>query len=595
MKAYNNRNLTFFVAWLLCMGFVLAFNFSWIGLGALVILGVVMLVTNVFGEKAKSYIIPLRLRNYAVSSVAFFLAAYVAQNLGSFISADTADYYDFVIGLIMEHIALSLFENKIVVIILFVISIVLVFIRGRFTKLDLLYTVLKYQFRVLLFSLLFYFATGNIHVIIGYVAVALAFIFCDVLRSAYAKVSDNVGMRWLGLFSIILFVLKLINNDIYNDLATFHSHKLAGAFGTWYTALFLMVVTVGALVVTHVFQDNYKAESTFEEMTYFALASFVLVAFFAGCFYVGYSWLVMALFFVFACIYIAYNGPRPGKFEEFKKEFSKFKLLPLVAAAVSFCILEAHFGKFFVAFAFVISIVLGIMLGKKILGIENSGRRDAWMYTLILTLLYANTAVRMWTSHCSAYLIIIMGVVCAVLCAIIWVANYNPEVYLENAFLTVFQLAVPVLYLVLCLVVFAHGGSTVKIDVDGVEKITVEAEAHGKENEIKSLSYMWITDSDSLDESLNVPVAEKAEEEEAAEDAEEAEAEEESEDASDKKKDKKDKYIEIESGDEIKIRTGLLKIVAEDENGIKTTVKRWCYVPDESRTPYELPELPEEE
>ena len=532
-----------------------------------------------------------------MSTSLVLLAVYIANNAEYFLSDSTSAYYKFVTGLIFQHIILAIRENWFIALILMGIAMVLVFIRERFKDMYLLYTVLKYVFRTTFFSLLFYYATGNAHLIPGYVACAVVFVFCDYVRRLYENLVDTGGIRWFGLLSLVLFVLMFFNNRIYVDLATFNGQMLLAVFGKWYTALFLMAVTVGAYVITHCFLDTYRAETTFEEMTYISLASSLLVVFSAGCFYVGYSWLVLAAYFVAMCIYLSNNGPRPGKYEAFKQDMRNYLTLPLMAVGVSLCIIDGHFGKFFVALAFVASVALGFLLQKKIRRISDKGVRNSWMYTAILSLVYINTAVRLWTFHFSAYLVIIMGVVCAALIAIIWVANYNPQVYLDNKYLEKFQYAVPALFVVICLVVFAHGGSTVKIDLDGLDNATVDAEAHGDDNGVESLSYVWVVDSETLKNSVEGKKDSAEDKIKDTEESEKVEDSEETKDSDDKSNEEEEAkahgYTDINSGDEIALRSGLLKIVCEDENGIKTTVKRWCYVPEEPVTPYELPKIPE--
>ena len=564
MANLNNRQLTLFVAWFLCMGFALAFSFSWIGLAALVVLGLIMLYTNVLGEKAKGYLIPIRLRHYEVSSPALLMLFFVLEHLDSFISGDTVDYYSFVTGLIFDHILLSISENLILTVVLAAVALVLVFIRDKFKKYPFLFTVLKYQFRTVLFALLFFFATGNVQIVGGYVAGAMVFIFCDFIRKVYSNLIDNVGIRWFGLFSLVLAALMFVNNGIYSAIASFTLQGLMDVFGKWYVALFLLVVTVGAFIVTHCFQDNYKAETTFEETTYVALASFIPVLFFAGSFYAGMGWVFVALYLAFVIFYMGHKGPLPGKYESFKQDFSKYKTVPVAAVMTSFVIIEAHYGKFFMAAVFALSLVFGWMLGKKCLEIKNESKKNSWLYTLILGLLYLNTLMRMLTFHSSVYLMVVMAVVCAVLIAVIWVVNYNPDVYLHNKYLAMFQYAVPALFLVLCLIAFVHGGTSVSLEADN-DTVIVEAEAQGKENDITELSYIWVVDAETLGESMS-----NADDEES-------------------------KYIKIESGAEIELQTGMLKIVAVDANGVKTTTKRWYDISEEGVTPFELPQLAEEE
>lgn len=596
MSNINFRQLTFFVAWILCMGFVLAFNFTWVGVAILAVLAIILSLSNVFGEKGKWATVPESLRSYLVSSSIMLLAVHVINNYTSFVSDETADYYKFFRSLVFQHMILEFKETWGIAVTLLAIAIVLVFIRERFSEVFLVYGVLKYLFRTTFFSLLFYYATGNVQLIFGYVACALVFVFTDYLRRVYGNLTDNGGKRWFAVLSIILFVLMFFNYDIYVSLATFKAQMLLSVFGKWYTALFLLVVTVVAYVVTQCFLHNYKAEATFDYITYIALASSVLVAFSAGCFYVGYGWIALAIYLVTMCLYLGVAGPRPGKYDAFQKDKKKYLTLPLIAAGFSLCIIDGHFGKLFVALAFVVSVALGALFWNKIRKIPYTGKRNKWMYTALLALLYINTAVRLWTFHLSLYLLVIMAVVCAALIAIIWVANYNPDVYLRNKYLEWFQYAVPALFLALCLVVFAHGGSTVELEMHGAESVTVEAEAHGDDNSVESVTYMWVMDSDTLKSSVDGEKAvdededvegEDPEDTEAAEDTEETEKSEESEEKEESKG-----YKDIKSGDELEVRTGLLKIICEDANGIKTTVKRWCYVPEELTTPYQFPEFP---
>lgn len=123
------------------------------------------------------------------------------------------------------------------------------------------------------------------------------------------------------------------------------------------------------------------------------------------------------------------------------------------------------------------------------------------------------------------------------------IINHNPNIYEENFLITVGQFILPVFYLIIALLVFAHGGSDIDVVVeDGY--IQVEIEADGKDNTITEAKYCWLDDITEVADDL---IDESATE-----------------------------YMSLSSNRNIRARDGLLKIIVEDQNGVRTVKKLWC-------------------
>lgn len=540
------KHMIYLTAWFLCMGFILLSNFSWIALGILVVLSVVSLYKNVFGVDGKIFqYTTLNIRYYILISVLFIECIYIIKNWSGFDSKYIGDNFFTLIEDAFSKITGYCKTHLSFVVPGGILSVFFVIIRGKLIKHPFIHTLFEYQFTILFYSLVWAALFDNADLNLAYIIFAVLFLMGDLVRKVYDEdktLGNKAGKRCMGWFSFILMLAAIFNLQVAEQLEAFDFDMVTVLFSKWSTFLFLFIMSLAVLISVSLIEPYLRTGYAYEKSVLLTVTSIIPVIFVSTRICVGYRWALLICYFAYVLISVIKIGPRALD-DKYTYTINDYLPVPILSISSIFLMLEAQYGKVLIAAIFLISTLILVLVYKSLNNIDDDGKQFTRCISSVIIWLYVNTLPRLWLfhHHYSAYIII--SVITVAFWIVIHVLNYNPGIYEDNFNLTFGELALPVFYLVIALVVFAYGGSHIDMTVeDGY--VQVEIEADGKNNSITEAKYCWIKDTTELaDDILNKKTTD---------------------------------YISLTENQSIKIEDGLLKIVVEDQNGVKTIKKRWC-------------------
>ena len=540
------KHMIYLTAWFLCMGFILLSNFSWIALGILVVLSVVSLYKNVFGVDGKIFqYTTLNIRYYILISVLFIECIYIIKNWNGFDSKYIGDNFFTLIedafskvtGYCKTHLSFVVPGG--------ILSVFFVIIRGKLIKHPFIHTLFEYQFTILFYSLVWAALFDNADLNLAYIIFAVLFLMGDLVRKVYDEdktFGNKAGKRCMGWFSFILMLAAIFNLQVAEQLETFDFDMVTVLFSKWSTFLFLFIMSLAVLISVSLIEPYLRTGYAYEKSVLLTVTSIIPVIFVSTRICVGYRWALLICYFAYVLISVIKIGPRALD-DKYTYTINDYLPVPILSISSIFLMLEAQYGKVLIAAIFLISTLILVLVYKSLNNIDDDGKLFTRCISSVIIWLYVNTLPRLWLfhHHYSAYIII--SVITVAFWIVIHVLNYNPGIYEDNFNLTFGELALPVLYLVIALVVFAYGGSHIDVVVEN-EYIQIAIEADGEDNTITEAKYCWIKDmTEFADDILN---------------------------------EKTTGYTSLTENQSIKAEDGLLKIIVEDQNGVKTIKKRWC-------------------
>lgn len=540
------KHMIYLTAWFLCMGFILLSNFSWIALGILVVLSVVSLYKNVFGVDGKIFqYTTLNIRYYILISVLFIECIYIIKNWNGFDSKYIGDNFFTLIedafskvtGYCKTHLSFVVPGG--------ILSVFFVIIRGKLIKHPFIHTLFEYQFTILFYSLVWAALFDNADLNLAYIIFAVLFLMGDLVRKVYDEdktLGNKAGKRCMGCFSFILMLAAIFNLQVAEQLEAFDFDMVTVLFSKWSTFLFLFIMSLAVLISVSLIEPYLRTGYAYEKSVLLTVTSIIPVIFVSTRICVGYRWALLICYFAYVLISVIKIGPRALD-DKYTYTINDYLPVPILSISSIFLMLEAQYGKVLIAAIFLISTLILVLVYKSLNNIDDDGKLFTRCISSVIIWLYVNTLPRLWLfhHHYSAYIII--SVITVAFWIVIHVLNYNPGIYEDNFNLTFGELALPVLYLVIALVVFAYGGSHIDVVVEN-EYIQIAIEADGEDNTITEAKYCWIKDmTEFADDILN---------------------------------EKTTGYTSLTENQSIKAEDGLLKIIVEDQNGVKTIKKRWC-------------------
>lgn len=540
------KHMIYLTAWFLCMGFILLSNFSWIALGILVVLSVVSLYKNVFGVDGKIFqYTTLNIRYYILISVLFIECIYIIKNWNGFDSKYIGDNFFTLIedafskvtGYCKTHLSFVVPGG--------ILSVFFVIIRGKLIKHPFIHTLFEYQFTILFYSLVWAALFDNADLNLAYIIFAVLFLMGDLVRKVYDEdktLGNKAGKRCMGWFSFILMLAAIFNLQVAEQLEAFDFDMVTVLFSKWSTFLFLFIMSLAVLISVSLIEPYLRTGYAYEKSVLLTVTSIIPVIFVSTRICVGYRWALLICYFAYVLISVIKIGPRALD-DKYTYTINDYLPVPILSISSIFLMLEAQYGKVLIAAIFLISTLILVLVYKSLNNIDDDGKLFTRCISSVIIWLYVNTLPRLWLfhHHYSAYIII--SVITVAFWIVIHVLNYNPGIYEDNFNLTFGELALPVLYLVIALVVFAYGGSHIDVVVEN-EYIQIAIEADGEDNTITEAKYCWIKDmTEFADDILN---------------------------------EKTTGYTSLTENQSIKAEDGLLKIIVEDQNGVKTIKKRWC-------------------
>lgn len=540
------KHMIYLTAWFLCMGFILLSNFSWIALGILVVLSVVSLYKNVFGVDGKIFqYTTLNIRYYILISVLFIECIYIIKNWNGFDSKYIGDNFFTLIEDAFSKITGYCKTHLSFVVPGGILSVFFVIIRGKLIKHPFIHTLFEYQFTILFYSLVWAALFDNADLNLAYIIFAVLFLMGDLVRKVYDEdktLGNKAGKRCMGWFSFILMLAAIFNLQVAEQLEAFDFDMVTVLFSKWSTFLFLFIMSLAVLISVSLIEPYLRTGYAYEKSVLLTVTSIIPVIFVSTRICVGYRWALLICYFAYVLISVIKIGPRALD-DKYTYTINDYLPVPILSISSIFLMLEAQYGKVLIAAIFLISTLILVLVYKSLNNIDDDGKQFTRCISSVIIWLYVNTLPRLWLfhHHYSAYIII--SVITVAFWIVIHVLNYNPGIYEDNFNLTFGELALPVLYLVIALVIFAYGGSHIDVVVEN-EYIQIAIEADGEDNTIAEAKYCWIKDmTEFADDILN---------------------------------EKTTGYTSLTENQSIKAEDGLLKIIVEDQNGVKTIKKRWC-------------------
>lgn len=546
MTECAKKHMVYLIAWFLCMGFVLLSNFSWIALGILVALTIISLNKNVLGEDDKiAKYVTLNIRYYIIISTLFIECIYIIKHWNGFDFEYIGDNLDSIIENTFTKIADYCQENLVFVVSAGIVSVFLVIVRGKLVKHPFVHTLLEYQFSILLYSILWSALFENADLNLAYALYALVFIMGDLVRKVYDEdetLGNKAGKRCFGLFSFVLLLVVILNSQVSVQLKLFDFNAVIELFSRWSTFLFLFIVSLVVLISIALIETSLKKGYAYEKIVLLTITSILPVIFVSTKICVSYRWALLICYFVYVLISVTRIGPRAFD-DKYEYTISDYIPVPLISLSGIFLMLEAQHGKILIAAVLLISTWILVLTFKRISTLDDETKQFARGISAAIIWLYANTLSRLWLFHHHYSVFIVISVITIIFLIVVRIINHNPNIYEENILITVGQFILPVFYLVIALVIFAHGGSDIDVFIeDGY--IQVEIEADGKDNSITEAKYCWLEDiTEVADDLIDETTTE---------------------------------YMNLSSNRSIRVRDGLLKIIVEDQNGVRTVKKLWC-------------------
>lgn len=545
MTKCTSKHMIYLVAWFVCMGFILLSNFSWIALGILLLLTGFSVYKKVFDANENNIeYITLNIRYYIIISTMFIESIFIINYWKGFVIADfwenVGKRFQYAFELISAYYEKKLFW----VIASIVVTVFFLIIKDKFIKHRFIHTVLDYLFPVCIYSLLFTALIGNSDLRIAYYLYALVFIMGDLVRKVYDEekiLGTKAGKRSFGILSFVLLICAVVNSKIRFMLYTFSLSKLEDLIGSW--SVFLVLFAVALVVFISIAMIHRQASKgyAYEKIVLLITACILPVIFVSVKVNIAYSWIILIGYLIYVLVFATKIGPRA--FDD-KYKYSVNDYLPIVLISIfTVCLMiGANFGKLLIYAVLMLSTWLLVSVYRRNMSVEDQGKQLANGVTAAIIWLFVNTLSRLWMFHQHYISFIILSIITGIFVAVIYIINHNPGIYQDNMLSVAGQLLLPVLYLFVALAIFSHGGSNIDLVVDD-DYIVISVEADGKTNSIAEAKYCWLEDMPDVIKDIT--------------------------------DEDKTEYFEFESGCSIPLKKGMLKIIVEDEHGVRTVKKCW--------------------
>ena len=421
----------------------------------------------------------------------------------------------------------------------------MVIVRGKLVKHPFIHTLLEYQFSILLYFILWSALFENEDLNLEYILFAIVFIMGDLVRKVYDEdetLGNKAGKRCFGLFSFIMLLVVILNSQTAEQLKLFDFNSVIILFSRWSTFLFLFIISLVVLVSVALIETSLKKGYAYEKIVLLTITSIIPVIFVSTKICVSYRWGLLICYFIYVLLSVTRLGPRAFD-DKYEYTISDYIPIPLISLSVLFLMLEAQHGKILIAVVLLISTWILVLTFKRISSLDDETKQFTSGISAAIIWLYVNTLSRLWLLHNHYSVFIVISVITIIFLVVIRIINHNPNIYEENILVTVGQFILPVLYLVIALLAFKHGGSNIVVVVED-DYIQVEIETDEKNNAIAEAKYRWLDDITEVTDDLI--------------------------------DDSATKYMSLSLNRSIKVRDGLLKIVVEDQNGVRTVKKLWC-------------------
>ena len=545
MTKCTYKHMIYLVAWFVCMGFILLSNFSWIALGILLVLTGFSAYKKVFdAEDENIEYITLNIRYYIIISTAFIESIFIIKCWKGFV---ISDFWETVCERLLdtfELIGAYYQKNVVLVIVSIAVTLIFTFLKSKFIKHHVIHTIIDYLFPVCIYSLLFEAVVRNAELKVAYYLYALVFMMGDLVRKVYDEekvLGTKAGKRSFGILSLVLLVCSIINAKIRFMLRTFSLGMIEDMIGSW--SVFLVLFIASLVVFTSIATINKQTSKgyAYEKVVLLIITCILPVIFVSVKVNIAYRWIVLTGYIFYVFVFATKIGPRAHD-DKYKYSISDYLPIVFISLFVMCLMIGANFGKLLIYAVLMISTWLLVLVYRRNVSVENKAKQLANGVTVAIVWLFVNTLSRLWSFHQHYISFILLSIITAIFVAVIYIINYNPNIYQDNIHSIAGQVLLPVLYLFIALAIFSHGGSDVDLLVDD-NYIVIDVEADGKTNSIVEAKYCWLDDMSEVIKDIT--------------------------------NENKTEYTDFVSGDSITMEKGMLKIIVEDEHGIRTVKKCW--------------------
>lgn len=540
--------MVYWVAWVLCMGFVLLAHFTWISCGILAVLAIVSLYKNVLREESVAKYVTLRVRYYVIISTLFFLCMLLLQEENGLDPAYIEENLDTILENTYTWIAEYCKEHAGVVAPVGVVAVLLVIVRGKLKEHPFLHTVLEYQFTIVFYSILWAALFHNADFGFVYILYALVFLMGDIVRKVYddgETLGDKAGKRSFGFFSFLLLVYTVFNPQMAARCQAFDFQTVTALLCRWSVFLFLFLVSLVVLVSIACIETSLVKGYAYEKMMLLTTTSILPVVFVCARSCVRYRWVVLLCYFVYVLIAVTRIAPRALE-DTRRYTWTDFLPMPCVSLSMVFLLIEAQYGKVAIAAVLLVSTWLLVLVWQRTGSREKEEKQYMLSLSSAIVWLYINTLSRLWLFHWHISACIVMTVVTILFIAVVYLLHHNPEIYEENDTILFGQFLLPLLYVGIAGSILMSGGSDVELIVeDGYIQVKIETET---EHTVAEAKYCWLTDMTEV--------------------------------ADDIVHENETEYLPLSENQKIRVQEGLLKIIVEDQEGIRVVKKQW-YSSDE--------------
>lgn len=551
MENKNNTvvHITAVTGWLLIMGYFLKLHFSVYSLCLLLIAGGYLVYTEILikskqttGDKKEKRLLTDSLdRMIGVTSVTL-LGYYILTFWPfEFIEWNGKAYGDVSAAFFMGLV--NIFRKGNLVLLLVIIGVfILGIIKINPAKNKVLNALYQYLAAGAVFFYFFYSWTNCVRIGLLYIAITIIFFGGDVIQRKNRPAEKIKRNKWYVRFSLLLFIFLLLEEPavLFMSKEGYLEYYILVKGFSLINIIFISAVFMLSGTICWIYEEEKEAVEDW--FLYLVMESALLVCYTAYIFYVGYWWLILAVYIIISSAFIL-------RIKNWRKadvsKGNKFYFLLFPFSAI-FILYEAHNGKMISSLLMLAGIILLYKLNKKLKKGNKKWMNTAWLSTLAVLFMGVAAAGRIFEARhlYSNYLTLFITGIFFIL--LIWYSCYNPDLYAQN--LETIRCGIIIcMFAVLCTGICFKSGNNIKVVNKSKNEVAVTVKSRGKENSIKKIEGYWLddyTDAILIRGEKKLPKVVKLGE-------------------------IPDKYTTAIS------KSGRLRIVAEDKHGIKTTGIRW--------------------
>lgn len=490
------------ICWAVLHAYYLALHFSKTNLAVYAVAVLYLFLTTVQSEKQEKTHVVDTLSELVGTTFAVFLAYYFfCRILPDFVAVEKTGFLECVkfmatqlkraISMNLKHeisMFSSLLEKRHFVAL---IAAAVFFFKRNSSKHPILGIAFKYLWSGTLLMVYIDMHYRSVGILGICMAVTMIFIACDVMKFHQNRSCGKAGKKWYNALSILLFVMLLIRPGVFRPFLEegYMEYYFITCGLKWYTVLFLLVVLFVTGIVMIIGYDEHNAKTNTDVFVFWDMICILIAVFFMSRFYVGYWWVVAAVYAI--CVTVAIVALNPVEMDKsYTRMMSTYLFLLIATVAAVITVIAGHYGRLLQTW---------VIVGGIVVSADQYRRRkkdcrwliDARFYGVVLLCIALSAAITLWCTNRLVFNFLVLAGIFVCAMAFVWVTSMDSGLFANRS--QTAQIAATVLFALLCVSLCSKNGAKIKIAPDDVGTPIVEISTKG-DRTVERVEYHWLED-----------------------------------------------------------------------------------------------------